>query len=98
MLHTDQHGPDRHAPQRRAPWFSDPDPAAGVDPAGRTEAMRARAYLRYQALERMREMSVRHAMHAWEKRYRDPLAPYALALLYAQPAARPGWFALRAAT
>jgi hypothetical protein len=46
----------------------------------------------------MRYMSVQHAMHAWEHRYSDPIAPYGLAFLYAQPAPRQGWQTLTAAT
>ncbi|MBX7267537.1 hypothetical protein KIF24_16870 [Micromonospora sp. Llam7] len=42
-------------------------------------------------------MNVQHAMHAWERRYHDPLAAHALAFLYAQPD-RPGWLAVHAAT
>ena len=68
------------------------------DPAQHRHALQAAADLRRQAIQRMRYMSVRHAMHAWEHRYRDPLAPYGVAFLYAHPAARDGWWTLSAAT
>jgi hypothetical protein len=56
------------------------------------------ANLRQQALMRLRYMNIQHAMHAWEHRYRDPIAAYALAFLYAQPDTRPDRLTLRAAT
>ncbi len=52
--------------------------------------------MRQLAVQRLRYMSVRHAMHAWEQRYSDPIAPYGLAFLYAQP--DPGRLTLKAAT
>ncbi|WP_203736252.1 hypothetical protein [Catellatospora chokoriensis] len=33
----------------------------------------------------MRRMSALHARHAWDQRYRDPIAPHSLAVLYVQP-------------
>lgn len=55
--------------------------------------------VRNQVVERMRWMNLRHAHHAWEQRYRDPLAPYGLALLFVQPdPIRPGRLWVKAAT
>jgi hypothetical protein len=47
------------------------------------DARRDQARHRQQAVNRMRLMSVKHAMHAWERRYHDPLAPHGLAFLFA---------------
>ncbi|HET8660334.1 MAG TPA: hypothetical protein VFM55_15210 [Micromonosporaceae bacterium] len=49
-----------------------PDPAVAID-------------VRNQAVGRMRWMNVKHAQHAWDQRYSDPLAPYGLAFLFVQP-------------
>lgn len=54
--------------------------------------------LRQQALERLRYMNIQHAMHSWERRYRDPIAPYGLAFFYVQPAAHGTWQELKAST
>ncbi|MFC7483049.1 hypothetical protein ACFQX7_27850 [Luedemannella flava] len=55
--------------------------------------------VRNQVVERMRWMNLRHAHHAWEQRYRDPLAPYGLALLFVQPdPIRRGRLLVKAAT
>nr|MDT0658746.1 hypothetical protein [Micromonospora sp. DSM 115978] len=67
------------------------------DPEARVQALKRDTSLRVQAIGRLRQMNVQHAMHAWERRYHDPIAAYALAFLYAQPD-RPGWLALHAAT
>ena len=67
------------------------------DPDARMQNLKREADLRQQAVRRMRYMSVQHAMHAWEHRYSDPIAPYGLAFLFAQPAAQ-GWHLLTAAT
>ncbi|MDG4834100.1 hypothetical protein O7627_33085 [Solwaraspora sp. WMMD1047] len=72
-------------------------PGAADDFAARQQALKRDTNLRVQAIDRLRRMNVQHAMHAWQRRYSDPIAPYALAFLYAQPA-RPGWLAVRAAT
>lgn len=48
-----------------------PDPAVAID-------------VRNQAVGRLRRMSFLHAQHAWDQRYRDPLAPYGLAFLFVQ--------------
>jgi hypothetical protein len=54
--------------------------------------------LREQAVERTRFMSLQLAQHAWDLRFSDPLAPHALALMYAHPARHAGWYDLKAAT
>jgi hypothetical protein len=66
-------------------------------PAGTDDELRRDVSLRQQALQRVKAMNAMHAMHAWERRYADPLAPYGLAFLYAQPDARHR-LALRVAT
>jgi hypothetical protein len=56
--------------------------------------------LRQQALERLRLMNLKHAAHAWQRRNSDPIAPYGLAFLYAQPgpdSTKP-WLTVSAAT
>jgi hypothetical protein len=61
-----------------------PTPEQAADEAVRQMAERARdVRVRQQAVGRMRYMSVMHATHAWDRRYRDPIAPYGLAILYA---------------
>jgi hypothetical protein len=63
-----------------------PDPAIAID-------------VRNQVVGRLRRMNVLHAQHAWEQRYSDPLAPYGLAFLYAEPSSsRPDRLTVRAAT
>src|SRR6266542_5528744 len=69
--------------------------AAAPDPPG--DDVRRSVRLRQQAVARLRAMNCMHAMHAWDRRYRDPLAAYGLAFLYAQPDRR-GGVALHAAT
>jgi hypothetical protein len=65
---------------------SGPDPVTAID-------------VRNQVVGRMRWMNLRHAQHAWEHRYRDPLAPYGLAFLFVQPdPTRSGRLLLKAAT
>lgn len=54
--------------------------------------------MRQQSLERLRYMNIQHAMHAWERRYHDPISPYGLAFLYVQASARGAWQELKAAT
>lgn len=56
------------------------------------------ADLRLQAVQRLRFMSIQHAMHAWDHRYDDPIAPHGVAFLFAQPAQQPDWHSLHAAT
>jgi hypothetical protein len=71
------------------------------DADARIWAIRRQAALRRHAIGRLRYMNTQHAMHAWERRYSDPLAPYGLAFLYAQPDhAQPegGLLTLKAAT
>jgi hypothetical protein len=53
----------------------------------------SRPDVRRQAIERMRRMSVLHARHVWERRYRDPIAPHALAMLFQQPRHDPSMLA-----
>lgn len=43
--------------------------------------------LRWQVFHRLRQLSVNHAGQAWQRRYRAPLAPYALGYVFTQPAA-----------
>lgn len=80
------------------PRQGDPASTAPEDQAIRDQDIQRELRLRQQAVQRMRYMSVQHAMHAWEHRYADPIAPYALAFLYAQPSPQQGWLALHAAT
>ena len=63
-----------------------------------SQGFKREADLRQQAVDRLRYLSIQHAMHAWERRYRDPIAPYALAFLYAQPAQENNWQSMNAAT
>jgi hypothetical protein len=86
---TGTHGQSRHGEQVDQ---------ATEDTAVRTHNLKREADLRQQAVQRMRYMSIQHAMHAWEHRYSDPIAPYGLAFLYAQPAPQEGWLSLTAAT
>jgi len=61
-----------------------PPASSFADDPVREVAERARdVRVRQHALSRMRYMSVMHATHAWDRRYRDPIAPYGLAVLYA---------------
>jgi hypothetical protein len=60
--------------------------------------LKREADLRQQALGRMRYMNIQHAMHAWDHRYRDPISPYGLAFLFAQPGPSGSWQTLGAAT
>src|SRR5262252_357603 len=46
----------------------------------------------------MRRMNLKHAQHAWDLRYSDPLAPYGLAFFFLQRAEQPGRFTVQAAT
>ena len=55
------------------------------DADARIRAIHRETALRRHAIGRLRYMNTQHAMHAWERRYSDPLAPYGLAFLYAQP-------------
>jgi hypothetical protein len=81
------------------PRFGDPASAPPEDQAAApARDLKREANLRQQAVQRLRYMSIQHAMHAWEHRYRDPIAAYGLAFLYAQPDRRHGWLTLRAAT
>lgn len=41
--------------------------------------------LKWQVFHRLWRMNVNHAAQAWQHRYRNPLAPYALAYLFTQP-------------
>src|SRR5947207_7538615 len=84
---TGTHGYPRHG---------DPASSSVEDPAERSRDLRREVHLRQLAVQRLRYMSVRHAMHAWEQRYSDPIAPYGLAFLYAQP--DHGRLTLKAAT
>lgn len=65
---------------------STPDPSSAID-------------VRNQVVARLRWMNLKHAQHAWEQRYRDPLAPYGLAFLFVQPdPTRPDRLSVKAAT
>jgi hypothetical protein len=75
-----------------------PAPSAGAEPVYRSHDPAA-ADLRSQVVRRVRFMNFRHAEHAWERRYRDPIGPHALAFLYAEPArGKPPRYALKTAT
>lgn len=52
---------------------------------------------RVQVAERLRRMAARFRINAWDLRYADPLAPHALAYLYAQPDRRPRMWQVSAA-
>jgi hypothetical protein len=59
----------------------------------------AAADLRSQVVRRIRFMNFRHTEHAWERRYRDPIGPHALAFLFAEQArGRPPRYTLKTAT
>jgi hypothetical protein len=76
--------PLAHQQQQAAP--AGPDPMVAID-------------VRNRAVDRMRWMNHKHAQHAWDQRYRDPLAPYGLAFLFVQPdPRRPDRLAVKAAT
>jgi hypothetical protein len=69
-------------------------------PAADMTELRRTVDLRQQALERLRLMSLKHAANAWQRRNSDPIAPFGLAFLYAQPgpdASKP-WLTVSAAT
>ncbi|GAA0805973.1 hypothetical protein [Spirilliplanes yamanashiensis] len=90
------------APEPAAPPAPPADPAPApspyADPVYRTHDPAA-ADLRSQVVRRIRFMNFRHAEHAWERRYRDPIGPHALAFLYAEPArGKPPRNALKTAT
>lgn len=63
----------------------------------RLDVLRREVDLRLQSVTRMRSMNLRHTMHAWQRRYNDPIAPYGLAFLYVQPGPQQ-WHVLSAAT
>jgi hypothetical protein len=44
--------------------------------------------VQWQVFHRLRVLSANHSNQAWQRRYRGPLAPYALAYLFTQPAAK----------
>jgi len=90
---TDPHGDPRFGAPAGAPT-SAPTPEQSAPPRD----IKRDVNLRQQAVQRLRYMNIQHAMHAWENRYRDPIAAYGMAFLYAQPDSRPGWLTLRAAT
>ncbi|MBB2940624.1 hypothetical protein FB565_000328 [Actinoplanes lutulentus] len=52
--------------------------------AAETEQTRRRQDLEWRIFERAREMNVRHADAAWERRYKRPLSPYGLAFIFRQ--------------
>ncbi len=71
---------------------------AQADPVYRSHDPAA-ADLRSQVVRRIRFMNFRHAEHAWERRYRDPIGPHALAFLYAEPPrGKPPRYTLKTAT
>ena len=77
---------------------TEPSTSGGQGALFGSQDFKREADLRQQAVERLRYLSIQHAMHAWERRYRDPIAPYAFAFLYAQPAPQQSWQSLNAAT
>ncbi|MEV6632814.1 hypothetical protein AB0M54_18900 [Actinoplanes sp. NPDC051470] len=80
------------------PRFGAPANAATPEQTAPPRDIKREVNLRQQAVQRLRYMNIQHAMHAWENRYRDPIAAYAMAFLFAQPGSRPEWLTLRAAT
>jgi hypothetical protein len=60
----------------------------GPDPEVEAAALRLRQDLEWRIFDRAREMNVRHADAAWERRYQRPLGPYGLAFLF-RPARPP---------
>jgi len=83
--------PDPHVPGSHP--FDQPESALFA-----AHDLKREADLRQQALERLRYMNIQHTMHAWDHRYRDPIASYGLAFLFAQPAPQRNWHSLKAAT
>jgi hypothetical protein len=79
------------------------DPSARAPDTSRHEpelldTLRTEVDLRLQALTRLREMNLKHAAHAWRRRYSDPLSPYGLAFLYVQPGHDQRWHTLLTGT
>jgi hypothetical protein len=90
-------GPDPHSLYEHASPTADEAFASAADPPG-PDPMTA-IDVRNQVVGRMRWMNLKHAQHAWEQRYRDPLAPYGLAFLFVQPdPVRSGRLLVKAAT
>ena len=60
------------------------------------------AVLRLQVIDRLRLMNTRQAMHAWDRRRKEPLGPHGIAFLYYDPVgeghATPRRFEVRLAT
>jgi hypothetical protein len=89
-------------------WAAATEQYAAAQPSEPAPAMReqvtrqhdpAAADLRSQIVRRVRFMNFRHTEHAWERRYRDPIGPHALAFLYSEPArGKPARYTLRTAT
>ena len=87
--------------QRPAPAGADPPPppwspghtnGTGGGPAVQDDAARAEresgwvwANIRARVVDRLLRMNVRHGLHAWEYRRDRPVAPWAVAFLYARP-------------
>jgi hypothetical protein len=83
-----------------SPWHANDDEAPPPDgSAGRwstpadflqetTPWQRAQPVLRLRTVNRLVELNSGHALHAWERRRRDPLSPHTLALIFADP--KPG--------
>jgi hypothetical protein len=89
--------PDQPPPYDSVSPVSDPSPASQAEPSG-SDAFTA-IDVRNQVVARMRFMNLKHAQHAWEQRYRDPLAPYGLAFLFVQSdPVRAGRLLVKAAT
>jgi len=80
-----------------APGLPAPFRGHGVLPPGPLLEMRE-ADIRQQGVERLRHLNLQHARYAWDQRHQAPVAPYALAVLFAQPAGQPTWQTLTAAT
>jgi hypothetical protein len=59
-----------------------------LDGAWNPQQQRREVDARLQAVSRLRRMNLQHAKHAWDLRHSDPIAPYALAFLFAQPGAQ----------
>ncbi|MEV0611173.1 hypothetical protein AB0I61_32990 [Polymorphospora rubra] len=61
-------------------------PQSGIEAARAAE--NAAAELRNAVVDRWRKMAALHAMHALDRRHRDPISPNACAFLYTEPTGR----------
>src|SRR5256885_14447123 len=56
------------------------------------------AIIRNGAVDRLIKMNARHANNAWDMRRTRPLAPHAIAFLYADPTEDRSWYSVAAGT